>query len=153
MLNVSSVANYLLSISEPGTARSITHLKLQKLVYYSQGYHLALLKKPIFNERIEAWVHGPVCPALYEDYKNYYSSEIPKNTETIDIPSESQMIIDMVWSAFGVYDSAELEEFTHQEDPWIKARNALPLWKSCNNLITQDMIRSYFTSLLPVGDN
>ena len=37
----------------------ITNKKLQKLVYYSQAWSLVLNNEKLFNEKIEAWVHGP----------------------------------------------------------------------------------------------
>ncbi|OQY42717.1 MAG: hypothetical protein B6240_13665 [Desulfobacteraceae bacterium 4572_87] len=50
----------------------ISNLKLQKLVYYAQGFYLALYDEPLFNEPIEAWTHGPVIRELYRSY-----NEIP----------------------------------------------------------------------------
>ena len=47
------------------------NLKLQKLVYYAQAWHLALRDVPLFEEDFEAWVHGPVIPALYQEYKKF----------------------------------------------------------------------------------
>jgi hypothetical protein len=37
-------------------------MKLQKLCYYSYGYHLAWESRRLFPERFEAWANGPVCP-------------------------------------------------------------------------------------------
>lgn len=45
--------------------KSFTHKQLQKLCYYAQAWHCALLNKTLFDEEIQAWVHGPVCPVLY----------------------------------------------------------------------------------------
>lgn len=44
----------------------MSHMKLQKLCYYSQAWHLAWEGVPLFPERIEAWANGPVVPVLYE---------------------------------------------------------------------------------------
>ncbi|MGR5987198.1 Panacea domain-containing protein [Bacillus sanguinis] len=72
------VAQYFLSRSTPNTDRSITHLKLQKLAYYAQAWHLALngIDQPLFKDKIEAWVHGPVCPSLYSVFKGAGRFEI-----------------------------------------------------------------------------
>ena len=48
--------------------KKITNLKLQKLVYYSQAWFLGIYQKPLFSDKIEAWVHGPVVPALCRPY-------------------------------------------------------------------------------------
>lgn len=44
----------------------MTHMKLQKLCYYSQAWHLAWDGVPMFPEKIEAWANGPIIPVLYE---------------------------------------------------------------------------------------
>jgi uncharacterized phage-associated protein len=43
---------------------SMTHKKLQKLCYYAQAWNLALHNSELFEDRFEAWVHGPVSPVL-----------------------------------------------------------------------------------------
>jgi uncharacterized phage-associated protein len=48
-----------------------------KLVYYAQGFALALLDRPLFPQHIEAWIYGPVVPALYREYKSYEADTIP----------------------------------------------------------------------------
>ena len=52
------VAEYFLSKSEVDAGDVITNLKLQKLVYYAQGFSLAINNRPLFNEQIRAWQHG-----------------------------------------------------------------------------------------------
>jgi uncharacterized phage-associated protein len=48
-------------------------MKLQKLLYYCQGWHLAWDGEPLFGEEFEAWLSGPVCRELYELHKGEYS--------------------------------------------------------------------------------
>ena len=48
----------------------ISNLKLQKLLYYAQAWHLALYGEPLFRDRIEAWVHGPVVPPVFGAFKH-----------------------------------------------------------------------------------
>ena len=62
------VAEYFLALANE-TGGTITNLKLQKLVYYAQAWHLANFDKPLFDAKFEAWVHGPVIPGLYEEYR------------------------------------------------------------------------------------
>jgi len=47
------------------TGEPITNLKLQKLLYYCQGWHLAYHEKVLFSDPIQAWVHGPAVPNVY----------------------------------------------------------------------------------------
>ena len=64
------VADYIIrSAHESGEL--ITNLKLQKLVYYAQAWHLALFDEPLFDDPIEAWVHGPVVSSLYSKFPEH----------------------------------------------------------------------------------
>ncbi len=78
----------------------------------------------LFPEDFEAWVHGPVIPALYFEYKQYGYSPIPKaeymNQDSLS--PEIRAVLNMVHNIYGRYDGKYLEELTHQELPWIKAR-------------------------------
>lgn len=74
--NIHNVAEYFIALSTPGTSKSITPLKLQKLVYYAQALSHPFNNRFLFEEDFEAWVHGPVSPELYYKYKEYRSNEI-----------------------------------------------------------------------------
>lgn len=60
MLTCFDVADYFLTQSnetqsnDENSGDFLSNLKLQKLVYYAQGFSLALLNRPLFNEEIEA---------------------------------------------------------------------------------------------------
>jgi uncharacterized phage-associated protein len=62
MAKVSDVAEYILEKVGETTA-----MKLQKLVYYSQAWHLAWTEQPLFKDKIEAWCNGPVI-SMFEYY-------------------------------------------------------------------------------------
>ena len=70
MAKAFDVAEYLLSKAD-ATENDMTHMKLQKLLYYCQGFSLVLLGHPLFPEVIEAWLHGPVVPVVYQAFKHY----------------------------------------------------------------------------------
>lgn len=148
MISVLDVAKYFLSKSILGTKKEITHLKLQKLIYYSQGYFLALNNgQPMFNERLEAWVHGPVCPTIYYEYRKYNFQAIPNSSESC-VPSQYLKVLDSVWNAYGEFDGNELERMTHQEEPWIIARGQIPNWQASNDEITKLSMKEYFSNEL-----
>lgn len=46
---------------EPNGGERLTNLKLQKLLYYQQGFHLAFFGTPLFAEDVEAWMYGLLC--------------------------------------------------------------------------------------------
>jgi uncharacterized phage-associated protein len=53
-------------------------MKLQKLLYYAQGFAMVILGKPLFDEDFEAWDYGPVLRAVYDKFKGYGSGALPK---------------------------------------------------------------------------
>jgi uncharacterized phage-associated protein len=119
---VKDVAEYFLSKVDTEAGDCISNLKIQKLVYYAQGFVLAFTNKKLFNENIVAWQHGPVVIELYDAYRKYgancikpedsYSfASITSNEELIDI-------LDDVYSVYGQFSAWKLREMTHEEGPW-----------------------------------
>ena len=58
--NVFDIADKIIaaSSSQAEVGDVMTNLKLQKLLYYMQGFHLAVFDTPLFDEDIEAWQYG-----------------------------------------------------------------------------------------------
>ena len=77
MIPAIEVARYFLSLTDEDAGELISNLKLQKLLYYAQGFHLVIYGEPLFPETIEAWAHGPVVTSVYHQYKEYGSEPIP----------------------------------------------------------------------------
>lgn len=142
--DVKTVANYFLSKSKMGTDLGITHLKLQKLVYFAQAWHLGLKGEPLFDSEIQAWIHGPVCPDLYNEYRNSSYKELEPVTEPEIAPGVKE-VLDSVWEIYGSYDGKFLEELTHLEKPWINARENLLPDAISNNVITHKDMTEYYT--------
>ena len=93
-----------------------THLRLQKLLYYVQGWSLAALGRPLFADRIEAWPEGPVVKELYHQYKGYEGNVIPSEAvaEPEGLGAEEPAGIASVWERYKGYSANALVEMTHQ---------------------------------------
>jgi uncharacterized phage-associated protein len=114
-------ADYLLeNTSQHGDY--LTNLKLQKLLYYSQGWHLALFNKPLFDDPIEAWIHGPAIPSVYRRFKRYTFLPITAKVEHTTLPKKTAELIDEVAQKYGRFTAWDLEIMTHRETPWLLAR-------------------------------
>lgn len=113
----------------------MTHLKLQKLLYYAQGCSLALREKPLFNDAIENWTHGPVVPSVYAIYRDKKDRTIESFKE-IEVDDTTSALLEEVYELFGQFSALKLREMTHREDPW---KNT-----STNETITQESIKTYF---------
>ena len=118
--SASDVAQYFLSLVDEDEGDFISNLKLQKLLYYAQGMHLAMFDEPLFDEHIEAWAHGPVVRKVYDEYAICGANPIPRpselNLEMLD--QDMRDFLDEVYSVFGQYDAWKLREMTHEEPPW-----------------------------------
>ena len=93
----------------------ITHLKLQKLCYYAQGFHLAIFGRPMFDEPISAWMHGPVIRPSWEKYRDYRSDAlpIPKEIDASKYDEPTQEILDDVAFTYGQFSAWALRNLTH----------------------------------------
>ena len=96
-ITIFCVADWFLSIE------SMTHKKLQKLCYYAQSWHLALLNKRLFNDKFQAWVHGPVNNDLYKKYSSYGWNLIPQKNKKIDFPEETLQVLESVVATYIKY--------------------------------------------------
>ena len=101
---------------------SITNLKLQKLLYYLQGFWLAVFDAPLFTEEIEAWMYGPVVPKVYDAYKEYGKNGIPVDHLSneqfpLDTDKEESLFYD-VYTQYSQYSAVALMNMTHKEMPW-----------------------------------
>jgi uncharacterized phage-associated protein len=122
MITALQAAEYLLTLDDRSGGDLTSHLKLQKLLYYAQGVHLAMHNKPLFSGRIEAWQHGPVCPSVYRRYRDYTSECLPLPThfDPLSLPKEARKTLDEVHRVYGQFSAWRLREMTHSEPPWKK---------------------------------
>jgi uncharacterized phage-associated protein len=120
IMNVQNVAEYFLARANENEDSDISNLKLQKLIYYAQAFHLAIFDKPLFNAEFEAWTHGPVCPELYHQYKSFKSAPIPFDSEiNIALFSSEQIeLLEEINDVFGQFSAWKLRDMTHAETPW-----------------------------------
>lgn len=140
---VQTIADAFLKLSQPETGDSLTHLKLQKLLYYAQGFHLALHNRPLFPEALYAWEHGPVVETVYHRYKNFGSSSLPypEDPTSTDVLTASQReLIIEVNTVYGQFSAWKLRDMTHNELPWLNTPR--------NTEIPHLLLQSYFKTLL-----
>lgn len=149
MYNVVDIAHWFLS------KQPMTHKKLQKLCYYAQAWFCALYDgAPLFEAETQAWVHGPVIPALYPMYADYRWNDIPKYTGIVaDLSTEAVNILEAVQETYGDFSGDQLEALTHSEQPWIQARENLQPWETCTNVITTQSMRKFYGELYAAGQN
>lgn len=143
MINCLNAARYfIIRAYEDGLEPEMTNMKVQKLLYYSQSLNLALYDEPLFDEEIQAWRYGPVCPPAYRFYSEFEAQQLPIPSKDIlqQIPDEKKKLLEEVWEYFGGYHAYRLSDMTHVEFPWKKARKGLPSDASSTEpILLQDM--------------
>jgi len=147
MANVFDVARYILSEKGPMTA-----MKLQKLVYYCQAWSLVWDGKPLFEEKIEAWASGPVVRDLYNHHRGAFIIPDIQKGDVDNLTQEQKETINAVLVAYGDKPAQWLADLTHMEQPWIEAREGIPLGENCENEISHASTAEYYSSLSPNGE-
>ncbi|WP_341837770.1 type II toxin-antitoxin system antitoxin SocA domain-containing protein [Chitinophaga pollutisoli] len=155
MYTANQIASWFLMHLNTEAGDTISPMKLQKLIYYAQAWHLALYDKPLFEDRIEAWGHGPTVPAVYKRFKDEFRDGIPfdelYNSE-YDCPKftiELEDFLKDIQFRYGEHSAGFLETLVCREVPWRKARrnarNNIPDYSLAE--ITQESMKAYYTNL------
>lgn len=132
----------------------MTHKKLQKLSYYAYSWYYTLYGEKLFRTKFQAWVHGPVSPELYQEYKQYGWREIEQlNEYPISLQENPELIgfIHQVFDSYGHLDADELEYLTHIEDPWKVARGDIGDLEPCTNEIDDEVILKFYRKVSEDG--
>lgn len=141
------IANWFLANIGREAGDLITHLKLQKLVYYAQAWSLAARGKPLFDEDIQAWAHGPVVPSLFRAFRGYGMDPIPAPASVPCLDPETVELLGEVLDVYGEHSAKKLEQLTHRERPWRDARGDLSPEARSDAVITQAAMQSYYSEL------
>ncbi len=121
-------------------------LRLQKELYYCQGWHLALLGEPLFREPIEAWVNGPVVPAVYDQFKGKRDGIRPEEAgePTEKLGRVGHEFLEMIWRQYTCFTPRALIQMTHAEPAWKEARAGLPPDAKSSNELSLATMKAYF---------
>lgn len=142
---VIDIANQLLiKAYMEGDGELMTNLKLQKMLYYQQGFHLAYFGTPLFEEEIESWMYGPVVSSVYNHYKvNGRNGIVPDNKMEFSFENKTEeALFNEVYRVYGKYSATGLMNMTHNESPW----KSTP--RGEGSVISKEKLTSFFKSRL-----
>ncbi|MGK7927344.1 MAG: Panacea domain-containing protein [Spirulina sp.] len=145
MISARDVAEYFLALADDENDSSgelISNLKLQKLLYYAQGLHLALFDRPLFPEKIESWTYGPVIPEIYRYYKEYGSGSLPfpKDFDYSKFNDKIKDVLEEVYRVYGQFSAWKLRNLAHNEPP---SKNT-----PTGSVISLDSLKEHFKTQL-----
>ncbi len=145
---VIQIANYFIKKLTEEPEKGLDAKKLQKLLYYSQAWSLVLREKPIFEDKIEAWIHGPAVYKVWDAFKFHIFSSLSESTisnEDIGIlDEEEKKFLDNIWTIYGKFDGEYLEALTHSELPWQEARRGIDEREPSSKEISHDSMKIYY---------
>jgi uncharacterized phage-associated protein len=143
MVNVLDAAAYILEKKGEMTA-----MKLQKLVYYSQAWSTVWDDEVLFDERIEAWANGPVCPVLYDKHKGVFKLAAISGGRPSRLSQKQKSTVDVVLEYYGKKTAQYLSQLSHSEAPWKDARKGLSATERGCKVITPAAMVEYYGSLI-----
>ena len=150
-----AVANYFLRLAEK-EGKKLSPMKLQKLIYFAHGWHLAVYGTPLISEEVQAWKYGPVIRSIYHEFKEFGAGTIDvqateiKNfsmvTPGIDSDDKNTIdLLDTIWRIYGSFSAIQLSNITHRQGtPWEVT------WRANEGMlevgIDNEEIRKYFVA-------
>lgn len=160
------LANAILDVADD-LGQSITHLALQKLLYFSHGLYLLEFKRPLAAGHFEAWKNGPVHPDVYRSFKDWDRRPIQgRATGTDVLTGEDRSLptigdplvrahIARVVAFYGRLPPGRLVTISHaRRGPWWqtvnKARKSVALGMRITDAVTSEWFR--FQNVSVVSD-
>ena len=159
-VNINDIADYvILMCNENGV--DVSPLKLQKLLYYIQAWHMVYFdKKKLFEEMPQAWVNGPVYPSVYQRFKHIprYSlitienagiqCSLQDKARMLDLNKDQFDFLDSIFQFYGVMDHDRLVFLTHSEAPWSEKRQGLMPYEQSSTELSADSMYDYYHARL-----
>ena len=116
------------------------------MLWYIYVWYLVYAGQKIINEKIFAWLHGPVVAEVYCKYKDYGYQVIPfdeayKKEYDENFSNEDKEIMSGILDNYSSFTADELENKIHKEEPWIRAR-----MRDNNEILDEDIVDFLFKS-------
>ncbi|MEN8859212.1 Panacea domain-containing protein [Qipengyuania flava] len=118
-------------IARFGEGGDIDHMKLQKLLYFANGWYLGLAGQPLISENPQVWRYGPVFRWLYNAFSKFGRSRITQpvagnpfangEPDRLDQAGLEDIgrLIDWIWGEYGGKTGIQLSDETHAPGtPW-----------------------------------
>lgn len=155
MATIRQISDYVIFRCKAEGDTDLSNLKLQKLLYYIQAWHLAFYNKRAFEGEFQAWIHGPVNREIYNLYKDskYLYSEMTLNDiENLDdvenLDRDLRLHIDAILDGYAKFSATQLEVMTHSEEPWLEARKGYAPNERCERPISDETMLRYYAARL-----
>ncbi|MBN1961621.1 MAG: DUF4065 domain-containing protein [Deltaproteobacteria bacterium] len=144
MTNIHDIAAYILQ-----NQGAMSTMKLQRLMYYLQAWHITLRGKPLYQEKILAWAFGPIVYELFKEHHRLFMvSQWPLGDAKKVVENDADFIM-AVLSYYGKYNSEKLSEIINSEEPWQQARKAFMIASDSEQIITHEAMQAFYRDQPP----
>jgi uncharacterized phage-associated protein len=135
---------------------NMSHLKLQKMLFYIEAYHLAYFDNSIIDDNFQAWVHGPVSRKIYDSLKDKSilhaelgylkntSSSNPNDILKKTLTKDQIDFINETVDELNKFSATQLENMTHSEEPWLAARKGYGIADRCEVIIDKELMKKFY---------
>ncbi len=149
MCRARHAADFFIDAGLRDPEENMTNMRINKLLYFAQGWCLARYGRPLFRERIEAWTYGPVVPTVYRRLKiagHEKIGSILDESYASHFDDEEQSLLLDVLREYGKFSTAGLVDLTHRPgSPWSEATK-----NGRNAEISPASMKKYFSALPPL---
>ena len=122
----------------------VTNMRVQHLLYFTQGWYLHIYGAPLFAEDLQAWVQGAVQPEVYDEYKEYQWRPILKEVKYPKLEPHIKKHIEEVLESYCPETVYNLSFMVRTAQPWLEARGDLPKDAACTNVISVETMKNCF---------
>lgn len=159
-----AVANEFLDLwkADDAPVPPIDQMKLQKLLFYAQAWHLANDKGLLFEEDFQAWPWGPIVPDIYSQTRKYGRSPVSDKLYTLCINGlkvkfekpeiqdpELKEFLKRIWDTYKEYTGIQLSNLTHSAgEPWTIVKEQYGDNLDSKPKIPNELIKSVFKGKL-----
>jgi uncharacterized phage-associated protein len=165
---VVAIVNWLIDKNASNPA-NLTHLKIQKLLYFAQGHHLAKFNAPLFEDDFQAWRYGPVVDRVYHQLKYYGGDVIDTKLQDYSGPAKSSVpfaaaaaidpddrqtldFLEEIWPIYSPINPWGLVSMSNRDNgPWRKIADAISSWETKSKIVPKELIKLHFTTYLESG--
>lgn len=136
------IANKIIAKTDSENGETISNLKLQKMLYYMQGFHYAFFESPLFEEDIVAWNYGPVVTSVYDAFRYFGKDAIKldEGVEIISLSEDEEDVFNQVYEVYSQYSAIRLMNMTHDEMPWKSTEQS--------KIISPRKLKAFFSTLI-----
>jgi uncharacterized phage-associated protein len=166
-----AIANFFIDLAQE-SGEPLSPMKLQRLVYFANGWNLAIRGSSLIDEPVEAWSFGPIIRSLYEEFKKYGEEPITEKALAMKHSSDvhpmarhgrtyvpsiaaddatgafTRSLLNKIWEVYGPYSAIQLTNMTHDpESPWYRVHQMHQASTSKKEVLPEipdELIRDYF---------